>query len=648
MQADLLVVQMCEFLDDGDGVYRFHSPSRGLSRLPGVVAVDCDLHHRFLPRLAEAADVLILGGFDSDLVPLIERRRAAGRITVFEANDYFMDVHPWNPLATKWLDRAIQDSFTQGLTLCDAVQASTAQLCNCWRERTARPVAVFTNQLPELGPLPPLEPRPLTIGWGGSPGHFADWFHIAPWLEEWLTRRPDVRLAVMTNDFAKPFLRLPPERYRFVPFGSLADYLKFLAGLDIGLAPLLPTPYNRCRSDVKFLEYASCGVAGVYADLEPYRASVVQGQTGLFYRTKTDLFDALDRLAGDADLRGEIRSRAYDYVARQRRLEDHIGERLEFYRSLLCVSGESCLIDPEALAAARQDGRYLQLYRQQPEATMLAAVAGAASRESAGALERLVAEQPGYLAAAQHLGRILNDLREHAAAIHCLERAKTLDPQSARTLCEIGRAYFVLGDVGRARQVLEAALAINPYYHLGWQYFLRLLILTRAADAKHWAEEAHRRHPANFPLALMGVKLYAPGEAVAQLRRAVGFLCPDVHGRREAARAAAFSECIREVTGPQTERPEVLQLLRQACAVFPQSALLANLLAAALGLAGQQEESYAEYARAIALRRTALTYQAEYAKEDGAFHFGQFAEQILGAGKELDGTLHATDGETAD
>ena len=76
MQADLLVVQMCEFLDDGDGVYRFHSPSRGLSRLPGVVAVDCDLHHRFLPRLAEAADVLILGGFDSDLVPLLERRRA--------------------------------------------------------------------------------------------------------------------------------------------------------------------------------------------------------------------------------------------------------------------------------------------------------------------------------------------------------------------------------------------------------------------------------------------------------------------------------------------------------------------------------------------------------------------------------------------
>ena len=323
--------------------------------------------------------------------------------------------------------------------------------------------------------------------------------------------------------------------------------------------------------------------------------------------------------------------RAYAYVAQERRLADHIGERLVFYRSLLRVPGGERLIDPEVLAVARQDGRYLQLHRQQPEEIMLAAVAGPASGESAGVLGRLVAEQPDYLAAMQHLGRILNDLRDHAAAIQCLERAKTLNPESTRTLCEIGRAYFVLGDVGRARQVLEATLAINPYYHIGWQYFLRLLILTGVADAKHWAEEAHRLHPANYPLALMGVKLYAPGDAVVRLQELLDFYAPTFLADEKPRAAAAFSECIREVAGPQLERPETLRLLRQACAIFPQSARLANLLAAALRLAGQQEESQAEYARALALRRAALTYQAEFPNEEGAFYFGQFAEQILGA-----------------
>ena len=80
LQAELLIVQVCEFLDVGDGVYRFHTPSRALSRLPGVAVVDIDLNHRLLPPLAETADVLVLAGFDWDWFPLLEKRRSAGRI----------------------------------------------------------------------------------------------------------------------------------------------------------------------------------------------------------------------------------------------------------------------------------------------------------------------------------------------------------------------------------------------------------------------------------------------------------------------------------------------------------------------------------------------------------------------------------------
>ena len=71
-----------------------------------MVVIDCDLHHRLLPGLLEAADVLVLAGFDWDIFPLLERRRAAGRITVFEANDFYYDLQPWNPLwANRWTAR---------------------------------------------------------------------------------------------------------------------------------------------------------------------------------------------------------------------------------------------------------------------------------------------------------------------------------------------------------------------------------------------------------------------------------------------------------------------------------------------------------------------------------------------------------------
>ena len=88
----MLIVQVCDFGDDGDARYRLHDPCRYLSRLPDVTAIDCHFFSRHLKELAERADVLVLQFVNNwDLLETCERRRAAGRVTVFEANDYFFD-----------------------------------------------------------------------------------------------------------------------------------------------------------------------------------------------------------------------------------------------------------------------------------------------------------------------------------------------------------------------------------------------------------------------------------------------------------------------------------------------------------------------------------------------------------------------------
>src|SRR5262249_12499528 len=146
MKADFLLVQVCEFLDSGDGVYRFHGPSRALSRLPGVVIADVEMNHQLLPQLLDLADVVVFQGFDWDLFPLLERRRAEGQATVLEANDYYDDIQPWNPRAAMWQDRGTRDLFRHCLGAVDAVQTSTEELAHRWRP-WARRVAVFPNQL---------------------------------------------------------------------------------------------------------------------------------------------------------------------------------------------------------------------------------------------------------------------------------------------------------------------------------------------------------------------------------------------------------------------------------------------------------------------------------------------------------------------
>ena len=279
---------------------------------------------------------------------------------------------------------------------------------------------------------------------------------------------------------------------------------------------MLPTDFNRGRSDVKYLEYASNGVVGVYPDLEPYRGSVIADETGLVYRNEEELLGHLDRLTVDAEWRLRIRDNAYHAVTSARRLADHVHTRFKFYQQLLSAvkhqpeasARHSAPLQPAVLAAAVVvEGRYFQLRPGEPELILQQSKQGPARAESIQALTRVLATHPEYLLAYQQVGKLHNDLRDPASASRYLEHALKLDPNSARTLCELGRSQFLRGDIGGGRKLLESGLTLNPGYQLGWQYLLRLLSLHGSADGPAWAERARQAHPRNVYLALLAAKV---------------------------------------------------------------------------------------------------------------------------------------------
>ena len=73
--------------------------------------------------------------------------------------------------------------------------------------------------------------------------------------------------------------------------------------LDIGLAPLVPTPFNAARSWIKYLDIARHGAVGVFADGEPYAHVVQDGRNGL-------LLPPGDKQAWSAALISLVRDRA--------------------------------------------------------------------------------------------------------------------------------------------------------------------------------------------------------------------------------------------------------------------------------------------------------------------------------------------------
>jgi len=64
---------------------------------------------------------------------------------------------------------------------------------------------------------------------------------------------------------------------------SWSNYLAYTGSVlrDIGLAPLLPDPFNAARGPTKFFDFARMNAMGIYSDVEPYRSFVRNGVDGV-------------------------------------------------------------------------------------------------------------------------------------------------------------------------------------------------------------------------------------------------------------------------------------------------------------------------------------------------------------------------------
>jgi len=470
------------FGNSGDQRYRLHQPAAALAQLEDVEVYE--IHPQARPRdaLALAADVLVvLMGMDVELLRLVHQRRLLGKPTVLEVNDWLPGVQRCNPVHANWNDSRAWQLLSQLIHSCDSVQVSSQGLAERLAPMATR-IQVMANQLPDV---PPFQARPakgpVRIGWGGSAGHFDDIAAIAPALVGWLGQQSDVQLEVMADpQFQNLFAQAPPGRFRFLAAGSLDHYFAWLEGLDIGLAPLLPNDYNNCRSDVKFLEYASRSVVPLLQRCSTY-ASVHDGETGLLFSDIDDLLSQLDGLVADPDHRQRLAQAAHGHVLAERRIEQHVPDQLAFYRQLLDQppAPQRDALAPSWGPVLEQAGAAdLAHLRSQPGWQQPSArhwrrnLSGTAELQLEAGLEgikqndwSLALEQFRQAAAAAptdpyplvFLGQALERLERQALAQQAYERAAQLDPLCSRPL----RALASLHQ-RNANRWAAAAASLNP------------------------------------------------------------------------------------------------------------------------------------------------------------------------------------------
>jgi hypothetical protein len=155
----------------------------------------------------------------------------------------------------------------------------------------------------------------IRIGFAGSSSRVDDLDIVRPVIFPILDAFPN---AVFEFAGVMPQGIEQSDRVRFFPHTpSYSAFVRFQAerNWSIGLAPLVDSEANRCKTNNKYREYGACKIAGVYSDLQPYKRSVMPGVSGLLVENSTEAwFAAINRLATNSLERNEIGEHAYDDV----------------------------------------------------------------------------------------------------------------------------------------------------------------------------------------------------------------------------------------------------------------------------------------------------------------------------------------------
>jgi SAM-dependent methyltransferase len=212
-----------------------------------------------------------------------------------------------------------------------AVQTSTPALAEIQRPLNPE-VAVFPNTvraLPDVRNF--LDPNVLTVFFGAL-NREPDWAPLMPALNAVAEQAGDrLRFCVVHDRAFFDALRTPHKM--FTPTCDYDAYLALLGQCEISFMPLGDTPFNRAKSDLKFIEAGACRVAALASNVV-YAASIEEGRTGLLFRSPDELHERLRRLVAMPDVARGLGNAARSYVAGERMLAYQVAERVAWYRSL--------------------------------------------------------------------------------------------------------------------------------------------------------------------------------------------------------------------------------------------------------------------------------------------------------------------------
>lgn len=442
---------------------------------------------------------------------IMNAAQALRKPVVFETDDLLNHLPLSNPnyLSCAAIARDLRDTMSKA----DFVTVSTDRLGEelqkdgfIKKEQTH----VLTNCIDTdlWGSAPPREAahdkHPLVLGWMGTATHDED-LSIVKQAIAYILRKYEGRVVFKTYGYMPAELATVPGA--ILARGPEHNIQKHAAdvrasGIDIAIAPLTDHVFNHAKSHLKWLEYAICGIPGIYSNVTPYSSYISHRYTGLVVENTTEAWAAaMEELIENALLRKTIARNAHEVVLAEHSLETQAWRWDHLYHSIV-VSGRRPV--PVAVGTGRNDSLQNDDGPPNPERAAAALFADQTNRllskgqlelairsfEQAVVLEPEFAER-GFAFAA----RLAAQCRD-SGALAVYKSILNASKNPVKVLLELAKYYQSFGDSLECEKLLSQ-IALDPRTRAAdvWSYFSFLLAAGRADEAAEVMQTFLSREP---------------------------------------------------------------------------------------------------------------------------------------------------------
>ena len=278
-----------------------------------------------------------------------------GKKIVMDNDDTFKieDHHPlanFKPDAVEVGLKHRNEELDRFLQIADLVTTTTETLADEYRKLNDN-VVILPNCVDPMDWDEPLrsDSKKVRIGLVGSVAFEYDYLHIKGVLRE-LSDRDDVQLCMfglgnkqhrkenpnVTKAFKDDYKFWDSVDIEHQPWCPIEDYPKTLneSKLDIMLMPRKDNYFNRCKSNVKFLEASMCEIPVIAQSFDNGPYEELTSDTGLLIKDNKDWEHTINILIDNKELRRKIGKNAKEYVLKNYNIEDKAYLWEEAYKKL--------------------------------------------------------------------------------------------------------------------------------------------------------------------------------------------------------------------------------------------------------------------------------------------------------------------------